>query len=277
MMRALAAVVLRLYPKAWRRRYAEEVMAVTESRPVRLRTVADLARGAFDARLHHGRVRIPTAALLTAGAMALVNLWNPGIRQVSSLNGTWSRALEHGFAADLMMQVATVLFVMAPFFGLLALAPLLVTAAGAIMRREQGTAVVVFVVGVLLASLALVVGALFAAMAFFDVGFPMGRLGNAMTGGFFVPIMLALVLPIPVIASADPVLAHDVRSTGRLLAVAAALNALGWAPIGVVLVLGRSGASAGFVLAVAASAGCSILMSALVARSAIARGRLAIA
>lgn len=279
MMRALASAALLLYPRAWRRRYADEVMDVVDARPIRLRTVADLVAGAFDAHMNAHlipggpRMRVLTPLALVTGTMALLALWNPGVRQVSSLDGTWATALENGgFAADLMAQAATVLFIAAPVFGLIAVVPLLVTCARTIVSNAQGTSIVVLTLSVLLLSLAGLVGALYVGMAFFDLGFPLGRLGDAMTGGFFVPIMLALLLPIPLIAAPDPLLGHDVRSTGRLLALAAALNALGWLPIVILLALGRSGASTGFVLAVAASAGCGITMSAVVARRALGKG-----
>lgn len=48
-MRAVAASLLRLYPKAWRDRYGEEVADLVASRPARLRTVLDLLAGAADA------------------------------------------------------------------------------------------------------------------------------------------------------------------------------------------------------------------------------------
>ena len=43
---------LRLYPRAWRDRYADELLGVLASRPSTLRTRLDLARGALDAHVH---------------------------------------------------------------------------------------------------------------------------------------------------------------------------------------------------------------------------------
>jgi hypothetical protein len=46
-------LLLRLYPRAWRERYGEELGAQLEAqRPLRIGVVADLVRGALDAHLH---------------------------------------------------------------------------------------------------------------------------------------------------------------------------------------------------------------------------------
>ena len=46
-------LLLRLYPRAWRERYGEELSAQLEAqRPLRIGVVADLVRGALDAHLH---------------------------------------------------------------------------------------------------------------------------------------------------------------------------------------------------------------------------------
>lgn len=46
-------LLLRLYPRAWRERYGEELSAqLEEQRPLRIGVVADLVRGALDAHLH---------------------------------------------------------------------------------------------------------------------------------------------------------------------------------------------------------------------------------
>jgi hypothetical protein len=46
------ALLLRLYPAAWRRRYADEFAAVLEERPLGPFDVADVLLGALDAHLH---------------------------------------------------------------------------------------------------------------------------------------------------------------------------------------------------------------------------------
>jgi len=46
-------LLLRLYPRAWRERYGEELSAQLEAqRPLRIGIITDLVRGALDAHLH---------------------------------------------------------------------------------------------------------------------------------------------------------------------------------------------------------------------------------
>ena len=46
------SALLRLYPRAWRERYGDEMLALLEARPISLADRVDLIRGGFDARLH---------------------------------------------------------------------------------------------------------------------------------------------------------------------------------------------------------------------------------
>jgi len=46
------SALLRLYPRAWRERYGDELMALLEDRQPSPLDLVDLVRGAFDARLH---------------------------------------------------------------------------------------------------------------------------------------------------------------------------------------------------------------------------------
>ena len=46
------SAILRLYPRAWRERYGDEMLAMLDARPASLSDRFDLVRGAFDARLH---------------------------------------------------------------------------------------------------------------------------------------------------------------------------------------------------------------------------------
>jgi hypothetical protein len=92
-------------------------------------------------------------------------------------------------------------------------------------------------------------------------------------GGFLVPIILALVLPLPMIAADVPLLASEVGSSGKSLAVAAILNALGWLFIAALLMLGLPEVSWTFT---AGGALVSVGMSVLVARSALRLGRTAL-
>ena len=58
---------LRLYPRAWRKRYEAEMLAVLEARNVDWRTRLDLARGALDAHIHP---RTPPTIPIIAAAIA---------------------------------------------------------------------------------------------------------------------------------------------------------------------------------------------------------------
>jgi hypothetical protein len=92
-------LLLRLYPRAWRERYGEELSAQLEAqRPLRIGVVADLVRGALDAHLHPLRrdtstmrsshisdrrtiaaratvVWSPVAAVALAAVMLLIDFW----------------------------------------------------------------------------------------------------------------------------------------------------------------------------------------------------------
>jgi hypothetical protein len=75
-------LLLRLYPRAWRERYGEELSAQLEAqRPLRIGVVADLVRGALDAHLHPLRrddstLRISNMDRRTIAARAAV-VWSP--------------------------------------------------------------------------------------------------------------------------------------------------------------------------------------------------------
>ena len=93
-------LLLRLYPRAWRERYGEELSAQLEAqRPLRIGVVADLVRGALDAHLHPLRrdsstlrsshmsdrgaiaaratvVWSPVAAVAIAAVMVLIDFWS---------------------------------------------------------------------------------------------------------------------------------------------------------------------------------------------------------
>ncbi|MGW7484658.1 hypothetical protein ACWGH8_39495 [Nonomuraea muscovyensis] len=286
MMRALAGAMLSLYPKAWRDRYGDEVADLIASRTVRLRTVFDLVAGAADAWIHRRRVpgagpaRIPLAAVLTIAGTALLLLWNPGVRDPASLNGTWAEASVAGALAGHLSATATSLFVVSAALGVLAVVPLLITSYTVTRHPAQGqvartTARRVVVTALLLAVPVALVGCALYGMAFAHLGAPVGPLGETMVGGFLIPVMLALVLPLPTIAASAPSLAPGVRASGKVLTVAAVLNALAWVPVLILLALGLPKASWTFTAAVAAGALISVGMSALVARSALGHGRSA--
>ena len=66
--RPAGAGLIRLYPKAWRVRYAAEMLATLEERRIGVRDRFDLGRGALDARLHQPS-RVPAFAALAAGGL----------------------------------------------------------------------------------------------------------------------------------------------------------------------------------------------------------------
>ena len=76
-------VLLRLYPRAWRERYGEELAAQLEAeRPLRLGVVADLVRGALDAHLHplrrdHGAMRSSYVSDRRAIVARATLVWGP--------------------------------------------------------------------------------------------------------------------------------------------------------------------------------------------------------
>ena len=60
-MAALSSVLLRLYPRAWRRRYGREMQDLLSAGNLSLRTVADLVAGAIDARFNPQSATNPIA------------------------------------------------------------------------------------------------------------------------------------------------------------------------------------------------------------------------
>ena len=72
MSRLLLRALLRLYPPGWRERYGEEYDALLEEHGADLRTLADVAAGAVDARLGGGRM--PTRERRQRSALA-ASLW----------------------------------------------------------------------------------------------------------------------------------------------------------------------------------------------------------
>ncbi|MBT2232244.1 hypothetical protein [Nonomuraea sp. NEAU-A123] len=285
MMRIVAGWVLVLYPPVWRRRYGEEVRDLLDSRPVRLRTVLDLARGATDAWLHRERVPgakpllIPLPLVLPITSYGLLSLWNPGVRDVPSLYGVWAMAADTGALAEALETLATSLFIVAGGTAILSAAPLLITSLAVLAGRRlpvtRGTALGVIATALLLVLPIWLFCQLYYQLVFADAGFPVGPLGDAMTGGFFAPIVIALVLPLSSVAAYTPALGPGVRNSAGTLAVAAGCNMAAWLPVALLLLLGLPQASPGFVVAVTASALVSGWMGAVVARRALRQGRTA--
>jgi hypothetical protein len=66
-MSMLAATLLQLYPREWRRRYGGEMAAMLGDQPLTLRSATDLLAGAIDARLNSQWTRSSTQGLSAAG------------------------------------------------------------------------------------------------------------------------------------------------------------------------------------------------------------------
>lgn len=280
-LRALAGAVLSLYPKAWRERYGEEVADLVASRPVRLRTVADLAGGAGDAWLHHRRIpgarplRLPLAAVLVAGIYGLWLLWGPDVRDMASLQGVWAEAARAGSLADELRVTATTLFVSAGAMALLSPAQLNLAVRAAAERGPLGatartTGRRVVVTGLAVALPIALVLTMYAGLML-DAGQPLGPLGGAITGGFFVPPLMALLLPLPLIAATSPALRSAARAAGKSLMVAAISNGIAWLAVAVLVAMGLMKASPWFVTTLGAGAVLSVGMAALVARTVLRR------
>ncbi|MFC4112983.1 hypothetical protein [Nonomuraea zeae] len=294
MMRAIARAMLSLYPRAWRQRYGDEVGDLIAARPARVRTVIDLIGGAADAWFHHKRIpgakplRVPLAAVLSVAGVALWLLWSQGVRAVAGAHGDWATAAgmggtaSGGGAAARLRDLATVLHVGASAMALLSVATLIMTCHTASRHSLYGavtrmTARRVVVTAVLLALPVALVGLSFYSLTAGHAGPPVGPLGEAMAGGFHTPIILALVLSLPTIASGAPSLSSDVRGAGKLLAVAAVSNAIAWVPVAILMLLGMPGVTWPFVAVAVLSALAGIGMGALAGVSAVRLGRTAAA
>lgn len=71
--RAPGTRLLRLYPLAWRDRYAAEMEAVLDARPLDWKARLDLLRGALDAHVHPAAPpRLPIVAVIVAGVAWIV-------------------------------------------------------------------------------------------------------------------------------------------------------------------------------------------------------------
>jgi hypothetical protein len=79
-----SAGLLRLYPRWWRDRYADEVAALMEARPPDVRARLDLVRGAFDAHLQ-GREPGKAPRLAAAAALVAGGAWT--VAGIASIGG----------------------------------------------------------------------------------------------------------------------------------------------------------------------------------------------
>jgi hypothetical protein len=72
--RSRAARYIRLYPRAWRERYGDELEAVLETDGLGVRSRVDLIRGAVDAHLHPATPSpLPVVAAVSASAFAVAH------------------------------------------------------------------------------------------------------------------------------------------------------------------------------------------------------------
>ena len=123
-------LLLRLYPRAWRERYGEELAAQLEAqRPLRIGVVADLVRGALDAHLHPLRrdnntirssnltdrrtvvaratvVWGPLAAVAIAAVMVLIDFWYGHITWYRLAGSSWVRFFPSDELYDLALHLA---------------------------------------------------------------------------------------------------------------------------------------------------------------------------
>lgn len=77
-MSAVTSALLRLYPRAWRRRYGAEMQALLAAERLSPRAVADLLAGAVDARLNPQLTAdVPPSSLEGVTNMAKATICNP--------------------------------------------------------------------------------------------------------------------------------------------------------------------------------------------------------
>ncbi|MFC6082912.1 hypothetical protein [Sphaerisporangium aureirubrum] len=274
-MRRLAAVVLRLYPRTWRARYGDEMRDLIASRPVRIHTLADLVLAAADAWAHRRMITAPgrrgpapapsaqkgSIMIFVLGTFALTLLWNPGIRHVPSLDGGWAAASAAGPLADVLASVAAAAFDAAAYLAVLAFLPPAAQAVVNAARRPHPATAAVLLAAPFLALGALGPVYLQISMSRFDVGFPVGPLGNAITGGFFAPMVIEVGLLLYLLTREAPGLSWGPRLMAYIHVACAALIVGGWVPSAVLVGMGAPGESARFFTTVAASALCSVAIA----------------
>ena len=125
---ALARAVLRLYPRRWRQRYGDELEALLEEQPMRLRIFADIVRGALSqrvSRLIHGELamsdfsgtalhfaRVPSAVIpmaLSVAALTVVVV-NLAMSNCVVVHESDEGAAAHLWQLCLVVQLPVLLF-----------------------------------------------------------------------------------------------------------------------------------------------------------------------
>ena len=88
-MDELARAILRLYPAAWRDRYRDELEDLLGQRPIRAGDLADLVRGALDARMHPQVRPVLQVAVPTSGPIPLSTMdARPAYGEVASISAS---------------------------------------------------------------------------------------------------------------------------------------------------------------------------------------------
>lgn len=139
---------LRLYPRAWRERYAGEMGTLLQHHHVTLWTVADLLLGALDAHLHHdlipGRVvgmahRIRTSEVVIFCAFVLFGVAWLAAQEVRDPLSEWERIIQQHpdiRAALVALQLAGLVALLAVLVGGLPIAFAVIK--GAVSQPQRG-------------------------------------------------------------------------------------------------------------------------------------------
>ena len=88
-MNQLARAILRIYPAAWRARYRDELEELLEARRVRAGDLADLLRGALDARVHPQVRPVLQVAAPSSGPIPMPTMASrPAYGEVASISAS---------------------------------------------------------------------------------------------------------------------------------------------------------------------------------------------
>ncbi|MEO6214126.1 MAG: hypothetical protein ABIP65_10915 [Vicinamibacterales bacterium] len=102
-MPVMTSALIRLYPRAWRERYGEEMHALLDGQKPSLRTWTDLVAGAIDARVHPQRVMAASIPQEGATTMTMVKASWCAQAGVSTQDQRRSAAWMVGGTAGLMI------------------------------------------------------------------------------------------------------------------------------------------------------------------------------
>jgi hypothetical protein len=243
--------LLALYPKAWRDRYGDELVAVLELRPLTARDRLDLLRGAFDAHLHPELVdpaarvnerpetpsegftmprRLGIATLV--GAVAWIAVWI--VQSLGPIVVEPDGTTYRDGAAGLPVLLAAAALLVAGLIGQLMVMPpsARLAKAGALIAIPG---VLLWSLGpwVLLTAVAAIIG-----LGLLAIGSATARIWPLPASG----ALLAMVVSMPIIALSALGLGPSLELTPPLLAFVA-LPTLAWLAIGATLVWPRQPAT----------------------------------